>query len=376
MPKLLYIVAEDWFFVSHFLPMARAARECGFEVVIATRVRRDGERLNAEGFRVIAVEVERGSLSLMRLLAEFSQTRRIIRAESPDIVHCIALRSIVIGGLAARLGGAKALVLAPTGLGHLWFDRGLATGLLRAGVRMLVGSWLHGQRTRYLFENEDDARALGLDPTDSDVTLVGGAGVDPAQFAVTAEPPAPPVKVAVVARMIRPKGIAEAVEAVARARQLGSPVELSLFGRPDPSNPLSISEETLRQWSAQPGITWYGHSADIAKVWADHHIALFLSSYPEGLPRTLVEAAAAGRPIVTTDAPGCREVVRDGIEGFLVPPGDVEAAAQALVRLANDPALRARMGAAANARFYERFTEAAVQQTVKTLYRSLVHFSD
>ena len=176
--------------------------------------------------------------------------------------------------------------------------------------------------------------------------------------------------------MIRPKGIAEAVEAVARARQLGSPVELSLFGRPDPSNPLSISEETLRQWSAQPGITWYGHSADIAKVWADHHIALFLSSYPEGLPRTLVEAAAAGRPIVTTDAPGCREVVRDGIEGFLVPPGDVEAAAQALVRLANDPALRARMGAAANARFYERFTEAAVQQTVKTLYRSLVHFSD
>jgi glycosyltransferase involved in cell wall biosynthesis len=376
MPKLLYIVAEDWFFVSHFLPMAKAARECGFEVVIATRVRGERKRLNAEGFRVIAVEVERGSLSAMRLLAEFTRVRRIVRAESADIVHCIALRSVVVGGLAAKLGGAKALVLAPTGLGHLWFERGLVARLLRVAVRVLVGSWLHGRRTRYLFENEDDPRALGLDPKDPDVTLVGGAGVDPAQFAASAEPPAPPVKVAVVARMIRPKGIAEAVEAVARARRLGSPVELSLFGRPDPSNPLSIPEETLRHWSVQPGITWHGHSADVAKVWRDHHVALFLSSYPEGLPRTLVEAAAAGRPIVTTDAPGCREVVRDGVEGLLVPTGDVEAAAQALVRLANDPALRASMGAAANARFYARFTEAAVKQTIKTLYRSLVHFSD
>ena len=376
MPKLLYIVAEDWFFVSHFLPMAKTARECGFDVAIATRVRNEGNRLRTEGFRVIAVEVERGSLSIMRLLAEFTQARRIVRTENADIVHCIALRSVVIGGLAARLAGAKGLVLAPTGLGHLWFDRGLVAGVLRAVVRMLTGSWLHGPRTRYLFENEDDPRAFGLDPKDPAVTLVGGAGVDPAQFPASAEPPSPPVKVAVVARMIRPKGIAEAVEAVTRARRDGAPVELSLFGRPDPANPLSIPEETLRQWSAQPGIAWHGHSADIAQVWRDHHVALFLSSYPEGLPRTLVEAAAAGRPIVTTNAPGCREVVRDGIEGFLVPSGDAEAAARALVRLANDPALRARMGAAANARFLGRFTEAAVKQTVKTLYRSLVDVSD
>ena len=221
------------------------------------------------------------------------------------------------------------------------FDPGLATGLLRAGVRMLVGSWLHGQRTRYLFENEDDARALGLNPTTPMSRLSGEPASTPA-IRGDRRAAGPAGKGRRCGPNDPPKGIAEAVEAVARTRQLGSPVELSLFGRPDPSNPLSISEETLRQWSAQPGITWYGHSADIAKVWADHHIALFLSSYPEGLPRTLVEAAAAGRPIVTTDAPGCREVVRDGIEGFLVPPGDAEAAAQALVRLANDPALRAR----------------------------------
>lgn len=376
MPKLLYVVAEDWFFVSHFLPMARAGQECGFEVVIATRVGTEGKRLSAEGFRVIAVEVERGSLSVTRLLAELLQARRIVRGESADIVHCIALRSVIVGGLAARLAGAKALVLAPTGLGHLWFDRGVVASILRVIVAMLVGWWLYGARTRYLFENEDDPGAFGLDPKDPAVTLVGGAGVDPAQFPASGEPPAPPVKVAVVARMIRPKGIAEAVEAITRARRLGSPIELSLFGRPDPANPLSIPEQTLRQWSTRPGISWHGHSGDIAQVWRDHHLALFLSSYPEGLPRTLVEAAAAGRPIVTTDAPGCREVVRDGIEGFLVPSGDVDAATRALVKLASDPVLRARMGAAANARFNERFTEAAVKQTVKTLYRSLVDLPD
>jgi len=376
MPKILYLVTEDWFFISHFLPMARAAKASGFEVAVATRVHDDTKRLEAEGCRVIAVKVERGSTSLARLIAEFVQAYQVVRSEVPDIVHCIALRSVIIGGAAAKLAGAKALVLAPTGLGHLWIDRGIVARLIRGGVRMLLGFWLRGPRTRFLFENRDDPRELGFDASDSDLAFVGGAGVDPMQFPVTAEPPAPPVKVAVVTRMIRPKGIAEAVKAIVRLRNRGKPVELDLFGRPDPSNPLSISEKVLRQWSAIPGIAWHGHATDVAKVWREHHVALFISTYPEGLPRTLVEAAACGRPIVTSDAPGCREVVRDGVEGFLVPPGDAEAAACALGRLVDDPALRVRMGAAANARFHERLTEGAVTRVVETLYRSLVGHSD
>jgi glycosyltransferase involved in cell wall biosynthesis len=238
-------------------------------------------------------------------------------------------------------------------------------------VRFVVGSLLHGQGTRYLFENREDPVALGLDPDAPNITIVGGAGVEPSEFSVSAEPPAPPIRVAVVARMIWPKGIGEAVAAVRRARALGAQVELDLYGQPDPSNPKSIPEGTLRDWSSLPGIAWRGHTKDIAAVWRDHHVALFLSAYPEGLPRTLVEAAAAGRPIVTTDVTGCREVVRDGVEGFLVPPGDEEAAARALVKLAADPALRARLGAAARARFEERFTAEAVKRKVRDLYRSL-----
>jgi glycosyltransferase involved in cell wall biosynthesis len=371
MPKILYLVTEDWFFVSHFLPMAQAARDCGLQVTVATRVRADGERLKAEGFSVIAMEGRRGSFSPLRGLRDFFQAFKIVRAERADIVHCIALRPVVIGGVAAKLAGTGALVLAPTGLGHLWIERGVTVRLARKVVSLIVGSWLRGPRTRYLFENRDDPGEFGIDPDDADVTIVGGAGVDPAKFSHSDEPSAPPVKVAVVGRMIRPKGIVESVDAVRRARAAGASIELHLFGDPDPDNPRSIPRATLEQWSKEPGIAWHGHDTDVARVWREHHVAMLLS-YREGLPRSLVEAAAAGRPIVATDVPGCREVARDGKEGILVPRGDSDAAARALAALAADQALRQRLGAAANARFNERFTAAAVRETVRNLYRSLV----
>jgi glycosyltransferase involved in cell wall biosynthesis len=371
MAKILYLITEDWFFVSHFLPMAQAARECGFDVSVATRVRADGERIKAEGFSLIPIESERGSVSLLRSLRDFSQLRNIVRRERADIVHCIALRPVVIGGVAAKFAGSGTLVLAPTGLGHLWIEHGIVVRLARKLVSFVVGSLLRGPRTRYLFENRDDPREFGLNPDSAEVTIVGGAGVDPAKFPPSEAPAPPPVKVAVVSRMIWPKGIVEAVEAVRRARAAGASIELHLFGDPDPDNRRSIPQATIAQWTKEPGVTWHGRVSDVARVWREHHIAMLLS-YREGLPRSLVEAAAAGRPIVATDVAGCREVVRDGKEGILVPLGDSEATAQALVRLAADPALRARMGAAAYARFRERFTADAVRQTVSGLYRALV----
>jgi glycosyltransferase involved in cell wall biosynthesis len=237
-------------------------------------------------------------------------------------------------------------------------------------ARWLIGRVLRGASTRYLFENPEDPAEFGLDPGGVDVTIVGGAGVDPAQFPASPEPPAPPVKAAVVARMLVLKGIAETVAAVRRARAQGAPVELHLYGAPDPSNRWSYSEDDLRRWSSEPGIVWHGATDDVARVWRESHVAVLLS-YREGLPRALVEAAAAGRPIVTTDVTGCREVVRDGVEGLLVPRDDADAAARALILLASDAALRARLGAAANARFRERFTEAAVIRTMTALYAEL-----
>jgi DNA topoisomerase-3 len=213
MSKLLYLITEDWFFVSHFLPMARAARAAGFEVVVATRVRQHGARIAAQGFRVVSLENERRSFGPFEALHGLFRIARIVSEEKPDIVHCIALRMVVLGGLAARWGGARNLVLAPTGLGHLWSDDGLIERFARALSRIVVGRWLRRPGTRYLFENSDDPREFGLGDSNA-VTIVPGAGVDPAEFPPSPEPAAPPMRVAVVARMIWPKGIAEAVAAV------------------------------------------------------------------------------------------------------------------------------------------------------------------
>jgi glycosyltransferase involved in cell wall biosynthesis len=300
---------------------------------------------------------------------------RIVRAERPDIVHCIALRSVVMGGMATKLSTGCPVILALTGLGLLWIERGRGVSLVRSLVRTIVTSWLRGPNTRYLFENRDDPREFGLDPAGPEVTIVGGAGVDPAEFPMVQEAPAPPLKVAVVSRMIASKGIIEAVEAVRRARASGAAIELHLFGGLDSSSHRGLSTDLLNQWSREPGITWHGATTDVPRVWREHHVALLLS-YREGMPRTLIEAAASGRPIVTTNVPGCRDVVRDQVTGFLVPPHDVEAAARALVMLAADPALRARMGAAANKHFHEHFTVTSVQRVVGQLYRSLAECSN
>jgi glycosyltransferase involved in cell wall biosynthesis len=366
MPKLLYLVTEDWFFVSHFLPMARTAKAAGFEVVVATRVRDQAERITAEGFRVVVLENERRSFGPFEAMRGFSRMARIVRRERPDIVHCIALRMVVLGGLAARVGGAKRLVLAPTGLGHVWSNDGPIERIARALARLIVGRWLNGPATRYLFENTDDPREFGLDP--AKVTVVPGAGVDPNEFAPAAEPEVPPLRVAVVARMIAPKGIAEAVAATRRARLLGAPVELHLYGAPDPSNRRSCTEAELRRWSTAAGIVWHGPTRDVARVWRENHVAMLLTWYREGVPRSLIEAAACGRPNITTDAPGCRDLVRDSREGFLVPLRDSEAAARALVELCGDANLRQRLGLGARARFLEHFTEDAVRQAVAAVY--------
>jgi glycosyltransferase involved in cell wall biosynthesis len=370
MPKLLFFHSEDWAFCRHFLPMARAAQAAGFDVAVAVRVRNDADHLVAAGCRVIPLEAERRSLGPLEIIRAVFRMIRIVRTERPDVVHCIALRTVVLGGLAARLAGAPRLVLAPTGLGHLWIENGLVERLARPLARLVIGRVLRGPATHYLFENSEDPREFGLDPAGANVTIVGGAGVDPAQVPVTPEPAAPPVKVAVIGRMLIPKGIAETVAAVRRARAQGAPVELSLYGEPDPSNRRSYSEDQLRRWAAEPGIAWHGPTDDVARVWRENHVAMLLS-YREGLPKALVEAATGGRPIIASDVIGCREVVRDGIEGLLAPLGDVDAAARALVRLADDPALRARLGAAAHARFQERFTEAAVIRTMAGLYAEL-----
>ena len=372
-PRLLFVVTEDWFFVSHFLSVAIAARDAGFDVAVTVRVRDEAlrSRIEAAGVRVVPSHHERGHFGPLAMLRQALGFARLFRAERPVIVHLVSVRLIVIAGLGALLAGVPHRVQAVTGLGLMGASRSLKARLGRGALGWLLRGPLGGRRAHFVFENREDPALLGLDPDGSRVTVVGGAGIDPEREPAQPLPPMPPLRAALVARMVHSKGVDVGVEALRRARAAGAPVELSLFGDPDPENPRAVSAEQLRRWSEEPGITWHGHAKDIGDVWRSHHVVLVPSRGGEGLPRSLLEGAAAARAVVTTATPGCATFARDGIEGFVVPPDDPEALADALVTLAYDPALVERFAQAARARVLDGFTTAQVAADFVAVYRGL-----
>ena len=370
--RLAFIATEDWFFASHFLPMARAAVAMGLDVTVIARVRSHRAAIEATGARLVALDAERASLNPMTAGYAAGQLAAILKAVKPDLVHCIALRAILVGGTAAAMAGIPARVFAVTGLGLIGARTDRVGKVGRMAIRTMIRGPLATRRTRFLFENPHDALALGLDPADSTVTLVGGAGIDPGTYRPEPLPPLPPLRVALVARMLWSKGVDIAVEAVRLARSGGAEVELSLYGAPDLDNRRAIPEATLRQWEGE-GIVWHGPTTDVPGVYAAHHVACLPSRGGEGLPRSLLEAAACGRACLTTDVPGCRDLIRDGIEGLVVPPGDAPALAAALTRLSRDRDRVVAMGAAARQRIETGgYTEAAVTDATTRLWRDLL----
>ncbi|GHD07617.1 glycosyltransferase family 4 protein [Tianweitania populi] len=375
-PKIAFIVTEDWFFASHFLPMLRAARQAGVEPVVITRVRDHADLIEAAGARVIALEADRRSLNPLGLVSTVTRLARILRREKIDAVHCIALRSILVGAPAAQLAGIKRRVFAVTGGGLLSAKKDLTGRFADAAIRLPIRGLFQSKETHFLFENTDDPSQFGLRPEDANVTIVGGAGVDPDHLQELPMPALPTLRVALVARLLWSKGVDLAVEAVRIARAQGHDIRLTLCGEPDPSNPRAISPALLGEWSAEEGIEWRGFVRDVRTVWQEHHVACLPSRGGEGLPRTLLEAAACGRAIVTTDVPGCRHLVRDGIEGRIVPPNDAHALADALIQLSQDHDAVAQMGVAARQRIHQGFSEADIIDAVARMYSKLFSFSE
>jgi glycosyltransferase involved in cell wall biosynthesis len=368
---ILYIVTDDWFFVSHFMPMARAARDAGFKVSIAGGMAQKRSALLAEGFATIDLAEQRqgGILAAMR---SFFRLRRMLAAERPDLVHCIALRPVVLGGLARKLGmGSKATVLAVTGLGFLGAE-GDAGWKRRLVFRLCC--WLGtGSHTRFLFENASDGAVLGLSFEQQDrAVIVGGAGIDPDALKPTPMPTGDTLRLALVARMIWSKGVDLAVDAVRKARATGAAVTLDLYGEPDSGNPATINGSALAGFNGSEGIAWHGRSGDIAHVWATHHMCILPSRGGEGLPRSLLEAAGCGRGIITTDVPGCRDFVRDGIDGAIVKVGDADDLARRIIHYAENREAVAEAGRNARNRVLDGYTEQAVATTVLKLYQTLL----
>lgn len=371
-PKLIYLVTEDWYFWSHRLPMARAARDAGFAVAVATRVDRHGDAIRSEGFGLHPLSWRRGRRGDLdpRALADITA---LYRRERPALVHHVALKPVVYGALAARFAGVPAVINALTGLGHVFLGRSVRARLLRFGAEQVLRGLLNRPNSRLVLQNPDDRDEFvsrGL-VAPARVRLVRGSGVDIEHFRSLPMPPAPPMVCAVVARMLASKGVDTAVAAVRLARQRGIDVRLVLAGLPDPDNPATIPRARLDAWAAEDGIDWLGHADDVRMVWRTTHVAI-LPSLREGFPKSLLEAAACGRPIVATDVPGCREIVVPEENGVLVPPGDAAALAAVLGRLAADPALWGRWGARSRALMEADLSADAIGRSMVAVYRDLM----
>ena len=368
-PRILFVVTEDWYFVSHRLALAVAAQAAGFEVVVATRVGRHGEAIRATGIRLVPFGLAR---SYGNPLREILALVRLYRRERPDIVHHVALKPIVYGAVAAWLARVPAQVNAVVGLGWLFTSTKGVMRLIRPAARWILASLLRMRGSLTIVQNPDDRALLVRSHLpESRIRLIRGAGVDTTVFAPAPEP-AGPVCIVLAARMLWDKGVGEFVEAARLIRQAGVQARFALVGDPDNDNPASVPEATLRGWHGQDGVEWWGRRDDMPSVYQAAHIACLPSYYREGLPKVLLEAAACGRPLVTTDAPGCREVVQDGDNGILVTPRDAQSLARAMRKLIEDEKLRHAMGKRGREIMLKDFSSEQVVRETLAIYRELV----
>jgi glycosyltransferase involved in cell wall biosynthesis len=343
--KLLFFVTEDWYFWSHRLPIALAARDAGYEVVLVTRVSKLRTRIENEGIRVIPIDIRRSSLNPLLDMSALFALVAIYRRERPDVAHHVAVKPVLYGSLASKLTGIRRVVNALAGLGFLFVSSGVKARLLRPAVRRALRWALRGDGHTVILQNPQDVAVLASDGLcrRNQVHLIRGSGVDLTRFCCVPEAFGPKV-VILAARMLWDKGVGEFVEAAKHLQAQGVEARFVLVGETDLANPAAVPDSQLRIWASEGVVECWGRREDMPEVLAAAHVVC-LPSYGEGVPKILIEAAAVGRAIVATDISGCREIVREGENGLLVPPRDVDALVLAIKRLLDDDELRARFGA-------------------------------
>ena len=339
--RLLFILNDAPFFVTHRLSLAIAARNLGFEVhVAAPHDTAAAATVERAGILLHDIPLKRGTRSPLGELRLIGSLAKLIRMLRPDLIHAVSMKPILYGSSMARLMGVPAVVNAVTGLGHLFLIRGLLGQLQRGIIKRIYKFALGHHNSRAIFQNPDDLNLfIGNNLVDSNTALIiKGTGVDMEVFKLLEEPSGEPV-VMFPARVIGDKGIHEFIEAARKLKGKELAVRFVIVGRTDPDNPTDVGEPTIRQWEREGLVEWWGFSSNMAETLPKAHI-ICMPSYREGLPRVLIEAAACGRAVVTADVPGCREIVKDGENGLIVPVRDAVATAKAVHRLVENIDMR------------------------------------
>jgi glycosyltransferase involved in cell wall biosynthesis len=374
--RLLFIVNETYFFMTHRLPLARAAAAAGWDVHVAAP---DDHVWAPEGFSVDAIEragfkyhrlpLSRRGKNPVEEIRTLVAAWRLLSQIQPDLVHLLTIKPVIYGGLAARIAGTPAVVATITGLGQMFAESGLSGALLRRLVRILYRFAVRHSNTRIIVQNRHDGDVLvGSGIVDRASTrLIRGSGVDLETFRPVAEMAGCPI-VILPARLIWEKGVGDFVSAARILRRRGCTARFALVGDTHPSNPRAVPARDIERWVEEGVVEWWGRREDMPGVFAQSAVVCLPTTYGEGVPKVLIEASAAGRPVVASDIPGCREIVSDGENGVLVPAGNIEALAAALQYVLEDPVARTRMGQRGRQIAEAEFGEDQVARQVLDVY--------
>lgn len=372
MKKILIVVNNPAFFLSHRLNIAQEAKAQGYHVTISTMDGPAVQTIKAHGFEHVVFPMRRSGMNPITELATIWALYKIFKQVKPDLVHLVTIKPVLYGGIAARLARVKAVVYAISGMGFLFTKERGKFDLVNLITRQLYRIALAHSNSRVIVQNTTD-KALLQEMTalrDKQLVLIRGSGADLNRYQYVPEPAKPPLIVTMAARLLKDKGVREFVKAARMAKGEGrNNILWQLAGSPDPGNPASITAKDLDDW--QDDIHYLGEVDDIAKLYSESHI-IALPSYREGLPKSLVEAAACGRAVVTTDAPGCRDAIEPGVTGLLVEVCSAESLYDAVVELSDDDTLRQSMGRAGRQLALEEFDEKVIAKNQVALYKELL----
>lgn len=360
------------FFLSHRLPLAVAAQKAGYAVHVATADGPDLQGIHLQGFTHHIVPFARSGQNPFSELAVLLCLVKLFWRVKPALVHLITIKPVLYGGIAARLAGINSVVSAVSGLGTVFIAFSVASHARRWLVTRMYRAAFKQKRLAVIFQNRDDlevllgSRSLRIEQA----RIIRGSGVALDDYPCLVEPDGKPV-VVMASRLLKDKGVLEFIEAANILCDRGLSVEMRLIGTPDPGNPTSVTQQELDQWAAEGQIELLGYRKDIAMQYAAANIVC-LPSYREGLPKSLVEAAACGRSIVTTDVPGCRDAITPDVTGLLVPVKDPEALANAIQVLIENPEFRQKMGQAGRSLAEDAFAIEKIVEQHMCIYRELL----
>ena len=368
--KIILVANTDWYLFNFRRSLAAFLRAGGHEITLVSPNGPYVENIHQAGYRWLKWSVGRKSTGPGELLA-IGALAKIYRQERPDLVHHFTVKPVLYGSLAANLANVPRVVNAVTGLGYVFLQNTLKARLIRQVVLRLYRYALQSSHQAVIFENRSDYlyfEHLGL-VAPGRGTVIGGVGVDTNKFVPSPEPDGIPLAI-LPARMLWDKGVGIAAEAARQLKKANFPLRVAFVGPIDPGNPTSVPESTIRAWASEGIIEWWGFQEDMGAVYRKANIVI-LPSFGEGIPTVLLEAGAAGRAIIASDVPGCRDVVQDGETGLLIPPKNPDLLAKALYQLASDPDLRAKLAIAGRAQAVNRFSTQIINQQTLEVYARL-----